>query len=114
MGRFVLLTSHQIAPDEMPILLGLADQFVKRIPAAVWALYPKTVPANDPTPTTRPSRARTPSSATGDTDPEDAWDPTPGVDYDLDGHPVAPAAPRGPLARPPAPASPDPTQTGHL
>ncbi len=61
MGRFVLLISHQIPADEMPILLGLADQFVKHIPAAVWELYPRPEPGA-----------------------------TPGVDYDLDGHPVAP------------------------
>ena len=93
MGRFVLLTSHQIAPDEMPILLGLADQFVKRIPAAVWELYPKTVPANDPTPLEpQPGPDAILGDGQRDTDPEDAWDPTPGVDYDLDGHPIAPTA----------------------
>jgi hypothetical protein len=95
MGRFVLLTSHQVAPDEMPILLGLADEFVKRIPAAVWALYPKTVPANDPMPSVpQPGPDAVLARDRGDTDadPADAWDPTPGVDYDLDGHPVGPAA----------------------
>ncbi len=108
MGRFVLLTSHQVAPDEMPILLGLADQFVKRIPAAVWALYPKAVPANDPI-STVPQPG--PDAILGpDADPADPWDPTPGVDYDLDGHPVTQTAHEDPWHDHPLP----PEQTGHL
>jgi hypothetical protein len=84
MGRFVLATAPQVAPDEMPILLGLVGEFVRRIPPAVWELYPKVAPDN-------------PDAAVGagwkvdgaaPADPANAWDPTPGVDYDLDGHPV--------------------------
>jgi len=90
MGRFVLLVSHQVPPDEMPILLGLADELVERIPGAVWELYPKTAPAADAETAPPPSPLPPPASL-DDRDP-DAWDPTPGVDYDLDGHPVAPAA----------------------
>ena len=84
MGRFVLVASPQVAPDEMPILLGLADEFVRRIPAAAWELYPKLAPAAPADPAPSPVAA-----GMGETDPDDAWDPTPGVDYDLDGHPVS-------------------------
>ena len=92
MGRFVLLVSDQIAPDEMPILLGLADAFVKRIPGAVWELYPKTTPAEAPEPLTPQPGPDTTLRGEPEASPDDAWDPTPGVDYDLDGHPVTPAA----------------------
>ena len=54
MGRFVLVTSPQVAPDEMPILLGLVDEFVRRIPAAVWELYPETAPDGPPEPVVSP------------------------------------------------------------
>jgi len=91
MGRFVLLVSHQVPPDEMPILLGLADEFVKRIPGAVWELYPKAAPAGDPEPAPVLPPGPVADALLADRDP-DAWDPTPGVDYDLDGHPVAPVA----------------------
>jgi hypothetical protein len=81
LGRFVLVAGTQVAADELPILLGLADAFVKRIPAAVAALYPPVLTDPAPVPVA-------PVAAGDDADPADAWDPTPGVDYDLDGHPV--------------------------
>ncbi len=84
-GRFVLLSSDQLPADEMPILLGLAREFVRRVPAATWALYPKLEPLSAPDPAPPPA-----PTSTDDADPADAWDPTPGVDYDLDGHPIEP------------------------
>jgi hypothetical protein len=91
-GRFVLLISHQLPPDEMPILAGLADEFIRRLPPVVWELYPKVAPAAapvaDPSPAPGPDGVRGSDSST---DPDEAWDPTPGVDYDLDGHPATTA-----------------------
>ncbi len=94
LGRFVLVAGPQVAPDEMPILLGLADEFVHRIPSAAWALYPKAAPGS-PALDSLAAAARSGVSpavaaAAAQPDDPDAWDPTPGVDYDLDGHPVEP------------------------
>ena len=94
-GRYVLLSSHQLAPDELPILLGLADEFVRRIPAVVWNLYPKAVPGSDPDrvpPVPPVPLVPLAPEAPLEDGPDAAWDPTPGVDYDLDGHSVTPAA----------------------
>jgi hypothetical protein len=88
-GRFVLVASPQVAADEMPILLGLADEFVRRIPAAVWELYPQLAPDAPDAASIAGAGAAAAAMAADERDP-DAWDPTPGVDYDLDGHPVAP------------------------
>ncbi len=83
-GRFVLATAPQVAPDEMPILLGLVGEFAHRIPPAVWELYPKVAPDSSGSAADGGWKVGTAAQA----DPADAWDPTPGVDYDLDGHPV--------------------------
>ena len=97
MGRHVLLATHQVAPEEMPILLGLADEFVRRVPPAVWELYPRLEPGA-PDPALGSEAAATVGASLGSAGDghdlgdgggtDDAWDPTPGVDYDLDGHPV--------------------------
>ena len=38
-GRFLLLSTRRIDPIEMPALLNLADEFVRRVPPAVRELY---------------------------------------------------------------------------
>jgi hypothetical protein len=87
-GRFVLLAGTQVKPDELPILLGVTDELVRRIPAAVYALYPPVGPSpDDPVP---PAAGPVGPAPVDDASDPDAWDPTPGVDYDLDGHPVTP------------------------
>lgn len=48
LGGSALLTSPRVAPDEMPILLGLANEFVRRVPSAARELYPAT--NSDPPP----------------------------------------------------------------
>ncbi len=55
MGRFVLLISHQIPPDEMPILLGLADAVRQAHPARGLGAVPEA----------RPGRARAPPADAG-------------------------------------------------
>jgi hypothetical protein len=91
-GRFVLLSSDELPIDESPIVLGLARELVERVPAAAWALYPKVAPAAAPEAVTGAApTASEPFPSVGDlVSAADAWDPTPGVDYDLDGHAIAP------------------------
>jgi len=111
-GRFLLLSTHRIDPMEMPALLNLADEFVRRVPPAVRELYetfPDTagtdvfplggIGANGTNPSTIGSAGppAEPGSWLGSGDPtrslrdqDDSWDPTPGVDHDLDGHAVPP------------------------
>ena len=93
----------------MPILLGLADEFVRRIPAGGLGALPEAVPADGPRPA---ARRRPAGDADGRPRPADGaspttrWDPTPGVDYDLDGHPVvADAEDPGTTTRCPTPAT---------
>ena len=105
-GRYVLLASHQLAPDELPILLGLADEFVRRIPTVVWDLYPKAVPGSDPDRVPPLPPMPPPPEPRLEDGPDAAWDPTPGVDYDLDGHPVTPAAHEDPWHDRPLPPHP--------
>ncbi len=38
-GRFLLLSTHRVDPMEMPALLNLADEFVRRVPPVVRELY---------------------------------------------------------------------------
>ena len=42
-GRFLLLSTRRVDPVEMPALLNLADEFVRRVPPAVRELY-ETLP----------------------------------------------------------------------
>jgi len=102
-GRFLLLSTHRIDPVEMPALLNLADEFVRRVPPAVRELY-ETFPDGAGTDTFPLPGAAAGSIGPGSggwmgsgdrtrslLDQDDSWDPTPGVDHDLDGHPVDPA-----------------------
>ncbi len=107
-GRFVLvITSPVDAAAAMVGLLGVAEGFVARVPPLVWDLYgrfPDGAGTEDmPPPPTR-LRADDPGLLGGPRHPEtdpfefapaphldhlgQAWDPTPHVDYDLDGRPV--------------------------
>ncbi|MGZ4786729.1 MAG: hypothetical protein ACXV5S_13750, partial [Acidimicrobiales bacterium] len=102
-GRFLLLSTHRIDPLEMPALLNLADEFVRRVPPAVRELY-ESFPDGAGTDVFPPAGGGTapiaagPGSWMGSGDPtrsllddDQSWDPTPGVDHDLDGHVVDPA-----------------------
>jgi hypothetical protein len=107
-GRFVLVTTSQIdTAAAMVGLLGVADGFVTRVPPLVWDVYgrfPDGMGTEDMAPPPTQTRAEN-AGVLGGTRPEgtdpfafapaphldrigDAWDPTPGVDYDLDGHTV--------------------------
>jgi len=103
-GRFLLLSTRRVDPVEMPALLNLADEFVRRVPPAVRELY-ETFPDGADTDVfplagangSGPSIVPTPGSwmGAGDRDrslldDDESWDPTPGVDHDLDGHVVQP------------------------
>ena len=103
-------------PDEMPILLGLADEFVRAHPGRGVGAVP-AAGAGDRSTADRGGRSPEPGAAAAaapwrpsERRPRDAWDPTPGVDYDLDGHPVG-AHDRRSVARPPTP-TPRPAATG--
>lgn len=97
-GRWLLVIAPRLDhPREMVGLLGVADEFLRRIPPVVWELYPEGADTQD---------GRVVEGAAVDpllahpTDiiktilreerPDDWWDPTPGVEHDLDGNPVAP------------------------
>lgn len=97
-GRWLLVVApHLDTPAEMVGLLGVADEFLRRIPAVVWDLYPEGVDTVngvaaegvvvDPL-LLRPTDAV--AAAMGEERRDDWWDPTPGVEHDLDGNPVAP------------------------
>jgi hypothetical protein len=114
-GRFLLVTSDPVEADVMPGLLQVAEEFLRLVPPVVRELYPSfpdgagtevfpVAPVVEPPPrlgvgggllggfddVPSPFEFAPPSHLR---DPEpDAWDPTPGVDHDLDGHPVAPVA----------------------
>ena len=105
-GRFLLLSTRRVDPVEMPALLNLADEFVRRVPPAVRELY-ETFPDGAGTDVfplagrggAPPSIAYKPGGwlGAGDAsrsllDQDDSWDPTPGVDHDLDGHAIDPVA----------------------
>lgn len=100
-GRFLLLWSDPLDPDVMPRFLNLAEDVLAHVPPAVWELYPRLPDSGmaDTYPhdaaagdrgahlldVTRPFAAG-PSLL----HPDESWDPTPGVDHDLDGHEVEP------------------------
>ncbi len=110
LGRFLLLTSPQVAPDEMPILLGLANEFVRRIPPAAWELYPKAAPAG---PDALASSWRSPAGPGLAADPRPArrrLGPDPGCGL-RPRRPSRPRRDRGSVARPPA-ATPRPAAAG--
>lgn len=106
-GRFLLLATSQVDHHGMVGLLGMAEGIVDHVPPLVWELYgrfpeglgthemPPPPVSEPPTPGgllgehTRPERrpyefAPAPSLR----DAADPWDPTPGVDHDLDGDPI--------------------------
>jgi hypothetical protein len=106
-GRFLLLTTAQLEAPAMVGLLGLAEGIVARVPAMVWDVYgrfPDGMGTEEMPPP--PTQLRTEDGGlfgtTGKDTPApfefapgprlgsigDAWDPTPDVDYDLDGNPV--------------------------
>ena len=102
MGRWVLLISHQVPPDEMPILLGLADQFRSGSCCAGARCTRSRCRATIP-PRRRPHLLHSPpgrrsgrrrSGRRLGSDPRRRLRP--------DGHPGR-ARPRGSLARPPPP-----------
>ncbi len=98
MGRFLLLSSDPLDPPVMPRLLAMAEDVLAHVPPAVWELYPKLpegagteiFPISDDS----SGLGRPDLVPFGDTPslvhPDEGWDPTPGVDHDLDGHTVKP------------------------
>jgi hypothetical protein len=104
MGRFLLLWTAPMDPPVVPRFLRLTEDVMAHVPPAVWELYP----APDP-----PDGAGAEPRAVEDLDaearrqrfldagrpfaegpslvhPDESWDPTPGVDHDLEGHVVPP------------------------
>jgi len=107
-GRFLLVTAGQVEEAEAMLgLIGVAEGFVDRVPPLVWDLYgrfPDGMGTEEmPAP---PSDLRaddvglfggarfgglTPHEFAPDPRLDrigDAWDPTPGVEHDLDGRPI--------------------------
>jgi hypothetical protein len=98
-GRWLLVASPPIEPRLMPGLLGICDEFLRRIPPVVWELYPspfvdadgKPLPVED-------VPVAAPSDLSEHDDPLEALDHSPLAalgepgrpEYDLDGHVVAP------------------------
>lgn len=107
-GRFVLATTSQLESAEAMVgLLGVIEGFVALVPPLVWDLYGRFpdgmgTPDMPPPPTqARAEESGLLSGTRGEGRPpfefspaphldriDAAWDPTPGVDHDLDGHPV--------------------------
>jgi hypothetical protein len=101
-GRWLLVIAPRLdTPKEMVGLLGVADEFLRRIPNVVWELYPEGAD-------TERGIAKSPDGFDGTlmqpiasvheamrdelaASGRDWRDPTPGVDYDLDGNPVTEA-----------------------
>jgi hypothetical protein len=100
-GRFLLLTARQVPAEAMPRLWALADAVVAHIPASVWELYPRFPDGGGPevAPELLESAPDLGPAVPGAFDfapapdsrhPDEAWDPTPGVDHDLEGHAIEP------------------------
>lgn len=117
-GRFLLVTGPRVEGPLLPGLVAVAERFVATIPPVVTELYgrfPEGLGTEDmPLPPSRPERERplVQGGFFGDLDDDalagrrepfrfapppdlepsdDPWDPTPGVDHDLDGRPLPPA-----------------------
>jgi hypothetical protein len=120
-GRFLLVSGRRVDAAQLPGLLRVAESFLERIPPVVpelYGAYPDGLGTQDlPVRPARPARpARELPLVQGgffgdlddaalsgrrepyrfapppDLDPEDdPWDPTPGVDHDLDGRPLPPS-----------------------
>jgi hypothetical protein len=111
-GRFLLLTTSHLEPEPMVGLLRVAERFVEHVPSVVWEVYGRfpdgmgteDMPGPPPNRTTvdqwglsgygavegfhaRPPFEFKPAPDLGPLG--DAWDPTPDVDHDLDGRPIA-------------------------
>ena len=115
-GRFLLVTTAPLEADAVPGLLHVAEEFLRLVPPAVRELYPSfpegagtdvfpLPPMVTPAPASDwsdlfggplgPRELPSPFEFTDGpnlVDPgPDPWDPTPGVDHDLEGRPVTPA-----------------------
>jgi hypothetical protein len=100
-GRWLLVIAPRLdTPLEMVGLLGVADEFLDRIPNVVWEMYPEGPDTERGVAGERGAdlegRMLAPVDSVNAVLREDMaaadhdWrDPTPGVDYDLDGHPIA-------------------------
>jgi hypothetical protein len=104
-GRWLLVWTDPVKPKLMPGLLRMAEQFVERIPAVVWDLYPSDFvdaegkplpPGDDPVErmkaeldlaTARKNREHDPFDVLARS-PFEALERDEGVDYDLDGNPL--------------------------
>jgi hypothetical protein len=98
-GRWLLVIAPRLdTPKEMVGLLGVADEFLRRIPNVVWELYPEGADTERGVATATPGfdgNLMQPIGPVQDAlrdemaaDGTDWRDPTPGVDYDLDGKPI--------------------------
>jgi hypothetical protein len=107
-GRFLLLTTNQVQAEAMIGLLGMAEGIVERVPPLVWELYERfpdgmgTTDMPSPPASTKPGDRlglftpyEAPETRPWDFAPpprlnarDDSWDPTPGIEHDLDGNPV--------------------------
>lgn len=121
-GRFLLVTTSPVEAEAMIGLLGFAEGFLARVPPMVWDLYgkfPDGMGTEDmPPPAIKPPRGGFgfPGSSSDEL-PQPfefapaphlgsmgvAWDPTPDVDYDLDGNPLT-APTEDPWGEAPPPA----------
>ncbi len=96
-GRWLLVVAPRLDhPREMVGLLGVADEFLRRIPPVVWDLYPEGADTRDGQvvegATVDPlldHPSDTIKSLLREDRPDDWWDPTPGVEHDLDGNPIS-------------------------
>jgi hypothetical protein len=94
-GRWLLVIAPRLdMPVEMVGLLGVADEFLRRIPNVVWDLYPEGADTERGAATNDGASGllAKPMDSVAQVMRDEAsdWrDPTPGVDYDLDGNPIA-------------------------
>jgi len=136
-GRFLLATSRPLDPAQLPGLMHVTEELLQRVPPTVRELYP-SFPDGAGTElfTTPRLAAESTGGGAGDlfnpisvwrglesaprpyefapevTHPDDnPWDPTPGVDHDLEGHPVEPTVEDPWHDHPLPPPTPDPPGT---
>ena len=104
-GRWLLVWTDPVEPKLMPALLGVAENFVKRIPPVVWELYPSAFvdsdgrplpPGDDPADRIEAELALAELRHRRTDNPFDVLEQSPfealerhdGVEFDLDGHPL--------------------------
>lgn len=105
-GRWLLVIAPRLdTPIEMVGLLGVADEFLRRIPNVVWQMYPEGADTDRGVATEVDTGILLPLDSVHQVMREEMaasghdWrDPTPGVDYDLDGNPVTEAPRENPWA----------------